>query len=527
MDITWLLFAFVLGFLAFRVGFPPLVGYLLAGFGLNYFDVVGGEVLQEIADIGILLLLFTIGLKLSVKSLFRPYIYGSAVLHIILISVFFWGVILVVNWVFDIFLGLQPEQALLAAFALSFSSTVFAVKVLEEKGEMGALHGKVAIGVLVMQDVFAVIFLTVSTGKMPELWAIGLLIGLWPARYLLAKLIQMVGHGEILLLLGIVLALGGAELFALAGLKPDLGALLLGVILSGVDKSKELSRQLLELKDLFLVGFFLSIGLGAEIELWHLAVVFVLISLMLVKSSLYFFIFVRFKLRARTSFLSTLALSNYSEFGLIVAALGVKQGMLPDSMLVIIAITVAVSFIISAPLNVAAQQLYGKFSVALRRLESNRRLDIDEPIDIKDSNVLIFGMGRVGMGAYDELAKDARCRVLGVDSNPEKIVGHKQRGRDVIIGDATDFDFWSKLSLSHVSVIMLSMPNYIENKITLERIKSKNFQGKVAVIAKYSDHTEQLNESGADAAYNIYAEAGSGFANHVSELLDQVSSNKS
>ena len=167
--------AFILGFLARQVGLPPLVGFLIAGFVLNGFGIEGGEALQTLADLGVTLLLFSIGLKLDLKSLAKPEVWAGASLHMIITVVAFGAGVFGLGMLgLPFFTDLTFPLAVLIAFALSFSSTVFAVKILEEKGEMGAMHGQVSIGILIMQDIFAVLFLTFSLGKLPSPWAI------WP-----------------------------------------------------------------------------------------------------------------------------------------------------------------------------------------------------------------------------------------------------------------------------------------------------------------------------------------------------------
>jgi len=126
-----------------------------------------------------------------------------------------------------VFAGMDVDTALLVGFALSFSSTVFAVKALEPRGEMGALHGQIAIGILVVQDIAAVVFLALSSAKLPSAWALLLLL-LLPLRPVLTTLLHRIGRGELQILFGFLLALGGAEVFELVSLKGDLGALALG-----------------------------------------------------------------------------------------------------------------------------------------------------------------------------------------------------------------------------------------------------------------------------------------------------------
>ena len=231
-DVVWIAVAFVMGLLSRAVGLPPLVGFLAAGFLLNLQGIASGEMLETLSDLGITLLLFVVGLKLNLATLGRPQVWAVAGLHMAcVVAVFGAGIfglaLLGLPYLGDIAL----PQAVLIAFALSFSSTVFAVKVLEERGEMASLHGRIAIGILIMQDLAAVLFLAVSTGKWPSPWAL-LVFLLFPLKPLLHQLLQRVGHGELLVLYGFLLALGGAEAFELVGLKGDLGALIIGVFVA-------------------------------------------------------------------------------------------------------------------------------------------------------------------------------------------------------------------------------------------------------------------------------------------------------
>jgi predicted Kef-type K+ transport protein len=181
-DVTWISLAFFLGLLARLISLPPLVGFLATGFVLNYLGIASGEMLQKLADLGITLLLFTVGLKLNLKVLIRPQVWAVTALHISIIIVLFGAAIFGLALLgISLFSGLDLKLSLMLAFALSFSSTIFAVKFLEDKGEMKSLHGRIAIGILVMQDLAAVIFLVASTGNFPSPWAL-LLFLLIPRR---------------------------------------------------------------------------------------------------------------------------------------------------------------------------------------------------------------------------------------------------------------------------------------------------------------------------------------------------------
>ena len=530
MDPLWILTAFILGFLAFRLGLPPLVGYLIAGFVLQAFGVEGGETLERIADLGVMLLLFSIGLKLHLRSLMRPEIWAGASIHMMVtIIVFGLGIFALSFSGLSVFSALDFKLALMVAFALSFSSTVFAVKVLEERGEMSSMHGRVAIGILIMQDIFAVVFLTFSTGKIPSPWAIVLVGGLLAVRPLLLAILDRVGHRELVLLFGVFLALGlGAAGFELVGLKPDLGALVAGVLVASHVKSEEMAKALLSFKDLFLVGFFLSIGLSGGPTLQAFGVAAGLTVVVVFKVALFYLLLTRFMLRARTATLASLSLANYSEFGLLVGAIGVKNGWIGNEWLIIIALALSLSFILASPLNTAANSIFERWAKQLRSFETKRRHPDDQPIDPGEAEIAVFGMGRVGTAAFEDMRDRYGDVVIGVDFDANAVKEHQTAGRNVIFGDAADVDFWERASSSgnlKIRLVMLAMPEHSANLQAVKEITARKFGAIIAATAKFDDEVEELKQAGAQAVFNYYAEAGYGFAEHAHELLDKPARN--
>jgi len=520
-DIIAIGIAYALGLAARFVGLPPLVGYLLAGFGLYATGSQLTSTLSEFSEMGVTLLLFSIGLKLRLRSLLMPQIWAVASLHM-LVTVVVTAMFIIVMGVIGVslFAGLDPSVVALVAFALSFSSTVFAVKVLEEKGEMNSLYGRISIGILIMQDIAAVVFLAISAGKIPSVWALSLLL-LIPLRPLLYRLLERSGRGELQILFGLTLALGGAQLFELVSVKGDLGALILGVMLANHARSAELAHQLLGFKDLFLVGFFLSIGLSGPLSWDAIAIGLLLLLLVPFKALLFFILFSKFNLRARTSLLGSLSLANYSEFGLIVAAISVSNGWLGSEWLIIIAIALSLSFIVAAPLNSTSYRLYQRMRARLLAFETTQHIAEEEDIDPGDTHVIIFGMGRVGSGAYDAMRQRMGEQVLGVDYDEDTVKKLKASNRHVIHGSATDPDFWNRMHLDFdsVSLILLAMPNARENLYAARQLKEAGYGGKIAAVAKYADEIEALKRAGVHAAFNLYAEAGAGFAEHVCHEL--------
>lgn len=534
MDLLFISVAFVSGLLVRQVGLPPLVGFLVAGFGLNLCGVEGGESLQDFGDFGVTLLLFTIGLKLKLQSLARPQVWGVATLHMLVTVLVFTLALLGLSALsLGLFAGLEPKVALILAFALSFSSTVFAVKALEECGELSSLHGRISIGILIMQDIFAVAFLVLSTGKVPSIWAFALLAGLFVARPVLSRLIERSGHGELLLLFGLLLTIAGASAFEAVRLKGDLGALMAGMLVAHHPKAGELADKLLSFKDLLLVGFFLNIGLTGVPTLSGLMAACILVLVLPLKVSLFFFLMTRMRLRGRTAFLGSLSLANYSEFGLIVGTVAVANGWLPADWLVTLAVGLSASFVLASPLNARGHTLYGRWSRLLVRFETPQRLPEDELIDCGDPEVVVVGMGRTGTAAYDALRQRYGDWVLGMDFNEAKVKTHSAAGRRVILGDATDVDFVARLEKTpgrRLRLLLLAMPNVEANltatRLMTDRLRALGVADRVtlAAVALHDDDVTVLKEAGVGAAFNLYADAGAGFALHAIEHLESLPS---
>ena len=515
-DVVWIFIAFVLGYLAKSMRLPPLVGFLAAGFLLNIQGVVSGEMLAKLSDLGITLLLFIVGLKLNIRTLARPQVWAVTCLHTSIIVVLFGAIIFALAFTgIPIISGLSVEQSLIVAFALSFSSTVFVVKVLEENGQMAALHGRIAIGILIVQDLAAVVFLALSTGVWPSYWALLLLL-LIPLRPLLHLILQRVGHGELLILYGFLLAMGGAQAFQLVELKGDLGALVLGVLMANHPKADELAKTMLGFKDLFLLGFFLSIGLSGPLTPESFLIGALIVPFMFIKSALFFALLTRFKLRARTALIASSNLNNFSEFGLIVSAISVVNGWIPAEWLIIIAIALSLSYVIAALINSRLSRIYAKYRPGLMKFQTDQRLPDEQMIKVDDVDILVLGMGRIGSGAYDSLSGLYGNRVIGIDVDPVTVAKQCEEGRRALIGDPSGSDFWDRVPhMDTLDLVLLALPKLSMNLEIIEQLKATSFSGTIAATAWFADEADRLKEAGATTAFNIYNEAGAGFASHV------------
>ncbi|MFN7213594.1 MAG: cation:proton antiporter [Lysobacteraceae bacterium] len=495
--------ALLFGLLARAIGLPPLVGFLAAGFALHAADERwdwipdrGIAAVGHLAHIGVLLLLFTVGLKLKIGQIAQPAVVGGGLLHGAVVVALFAPVLVLA-------VGIGGTEALLVAIALSFSSTVLAAKMLEGKRELSAFYGRVAIGILIVQDLVALAALALWGGKSPSPWAV-LPLGLPLLRPLLFRLLDRCGHDELLVLagLGLALMLGGMG-FAAFGVSGELGALLVGMLVAGHPRARELGNTLWAMKEVFLVAFFLQIGLAGLPTASDWAVAGLLLLALPFKAALFFGLLLAFRLRARNAFLAALALGAYSEFGLIVAV-GVP-GL--EAWLTPIAMAVALSFAVAAPLNRSAQALYERFEPALARWQRQARHPDEIPPALGHARALVFGMGRTGTAAYDTLG-GALGEVVGLDADPYRVREHQQSGRQVVMADAEDGDFWRSVDLGGMGVAVLAMDAIEAKRTAARQLRARGFRGPIVAHALFADHVALLRADGVDDAHLTLHEAG-------------------
>ena len=517
LDIIWLIVAFVFGLGAHVVGLPPLVGYLFAGVVLKLTGYVPTTLFFTLAEFGVILLLFSIGLRLSPSSLLRPQVWGVAGVHMVL-SLLCAGAIFVLLLAagLPMFRDMAGGTMVFIGFALSLSSTVFAVQIFQGRDEQGARYSQIAVGILIFQDIMAVLVMAATIGEPPPLWAIGFLL-LIPLRKWIRLGLDRIGHDELLVLFGVVFALGGGELFEMAGLRGDLGALLLGMLMAGHARAYELSQSLLGFRNLFLIAFFVSIGLQVTPSWEILLAACLLLPLLFLKSILLFLVMLLFRLRARTAALGTLSLATYSEFALILGAFMVQRGWLSGDWLAVITLAVALSFIISVPFNVFAHRLYVRYGSMLTRFQSPVLTDDERPIEPGRVDVLIFGMGHIGIGAYDALGKHGDMAMLGVDFDRDAVQRLIGEGYRVIRASATDPEFWERFQLAHQEIryILLTMPILESQLFVAQQLRDMGYEGRLIAIARYPEHADALRRAGVDHVLEPASLVGAGLADYV------------
>ncbi|UCH26981.1 MAG: cation:proton antiporter [Trueperaceae bacterium] len=502
MEVVWLGLAYVLGIGAKRLGLPTLIGYLVAGFALSALGYEADTILGELAHMGVLLLLFTVGLKLRLRNLLRFEVWGIGLIQLVLVG----GLIAVLLLV----VGLSVSGATFVAVCLAFSSTVLAAKVLEERRELTSFHGRVAMGLLILQDIVAVAMMAVVGAGRITPWVL-LLLALPLLGQLLSRLLEASGHAELLLLYGVALALASAALFELGGLSGELGAIVAGGLLAQSSRSGELSDILWGLKEVYLVAFFIEIGLIGLPSADALLIGVLLLLLVPLKMASLLRLLLLGNLRARSAFLTSLALASHSEFALIAARAGVDAGLIDSDLLATLGIAVAFSYVLAAPLNRVAHALTDRLEPLLVRFETRRDHPDEAPVTLGAARALIIGMGRTGSAAYNTL-RAAGEHVVGFDTDPAALELCLKRGQRVLYGDAEDPTLWAQLELGGLDMVLLTLPD-LEAKLRAARhARARGFTGTVAASNYLAEEDVLLREAGVSFTFNPLAEAGSRMA---------------
>lgn len=507
MELLWIATAYGSGLLASALRLPPLVGYLAAGYLLHMVGAGNVSSLARLAELGILLLLFTVGLKLKPAALFRREVLGVGGLHMLVVA----GLSGLVFFA----LGGRVTGGLLLGTSLAFSSTVLAVKVLEDGRELGSFHGRAALGILIFQDIVAVAILALAGGTSPTPWALGLLF-LPLLRPLAIRMFDASQSDELRLLLGVTLAFAGGEMARAVGMAEDLGALLMGVLLAGHRDSADLAKKLWGLKEVFLVAFFLQIGLAGLPDRTQIVQALALIGLLPLQAMLFFVLLLLVGLRARTAFVASLALMTYSEFALIASSVIIDAGLLAPGWKPVLGVAVATSLALAAPLCRYANHLYAWLEPYLSRYERRIPHPDEAPTDIGTAQWLVIGMGRTGIAAYRALENQGE-RVLGLDADPTRVRAQYEAGQRVVYGDAEDHQLWEKLPLARIKGIILTLPDSAARRSATVQLRKIGYTGLIGATAFHPDEDASLYRSQADVVFHPLTEAGERLAERMLE----------
>lgn len=505
---------------------PLIVAFIAAGILLGPSALSWVESTDEVellAQMGIALLLFVVGLKLDLHIIrtMGPVALATGLGQVLFTSVF--------GFLIALALGMSPVAALYVGVALTFSSTIIIVKLLSDKKEIDALHGRIAVGFLIVQDIVVVLVmigltaLGAGTGAeagnlaVEMLWVLLKGIAMLGAVAVLMKYVvptvtrHMAQSSELLVLFAIAWAVALATLGDVLGFSKEVGAFLAGVSLASTPFREVIGARLVSLRDFLLLFFFIELGSGLEIASLgaQIGPALIFSAFVLLGNPLIVIIIMGIMgYRKRTAFLAGLTVAQISEFSLILAALGLSLGHLESDTVGLITLVGLITISGSTYLILYSHQLYDRLAPMLSIFE-RRHPYREGAYDTDDSvrpDIVIFGLGRYGCGIADKL-KARGSKVLGVDIDPEVVRLQAGEHMQVRFGDAEDPEFLETLPLQKVSWIVSTARERDVNMAMLQTLKREGFVGKIAVTASNNRDAALLASAGADLVLRPFADA--------------------
>ena len=518
-----LLLAAAIGVVALRLHQPLIVAFIALGVlvGPSGLDVIGAtEAIHLLAELGLALLLFVVGLRLDV-SLIRTM--GKVVLATSLGQVAFTTIF---GYLICLALGMDQITSLYVSIALTLSSTIIIVKLLSDKREADSLHGRIAVGLLIVQDLLVILVmigLTAFAGNndmssgilLVVTKGIALLVGLGFLMYfVLPRLVgELARSPELLVLFAIAWAVGLASMSDFLGFSREVGAFLAGISLASTAYREVLGARLVSLRDFLLLFFFVDLGIRLDISVLGSQVwasiplsLFVLIGNPLIMMAIMGFM----GYRKRTGFLAGVLIAQISEFSLILAALGFSLGHIHEDTVGLITLVGLITIGLSTYMILYSQVLYERLSPYLgvfqRRIPHREESIQGAPGIVPRSEFILFGLGRYGTGIASHLLSGGRT-LLGVDFDPQAVKAWNQRGWPARFGDAEDPEFPSTLPLSEARWVISTVPDRSANISLIDSVQSHGFKGSIAVTARNAEDARIMGRANADLVFTPFTDA--------------------
>ena len=539
-----LTFSTLLGVIGQKLRQPLLIMFLAAGIlvgpaGLGI--IASYQQIELLAQMGIALLLFIVGLKLDLH-LIRTI--GSVALATGLGQIIFTSVI---GFVIALALGMSFISAAYVAVALTFSSTIIIVKLLSDKKEIDSLHGQIALGFLIVQDIAAILALVVLTtfaspvSKYGSVYLSSLIIaakglGLLGIvavlmKYVLPQLTRRISHSqEMLMLFAISWAVALGACSELLGFSKEVGAFLAGVSLASTDYRDYIGARLTSIRDFLLLFFFIDLGsrldwssVGSQLGASALFSVFVLIGNPLIVLA----IMGLMGYRRRTGFLAGLTVAQISEFSLIVAALGLSIGHITKETMGLITLVGVVTIFASTYMILYSGALYRVLSRPLKLFERRnpyREAVIDTVKDAPSVDVILVGLGDYGSGLADHLLRRGKT-IVGVDFDPAVLERCCTLGLSVLYGDMADPEIHEQLPLNEARWVVSTVRSKELNLSLVQHLRNRGYDGKVALTASNQEEASDYEKAGIHLVFRPFADASEQAVDALTYAMDFLPKN--
>ncbi len=522
-----LLTAAVIGAFGVRLRQPLIVAYIVVGIAVGPSAlgwVTAHDQIDLLAQIGVTLLLFVVGLKLDMHLVRNL---GSVALATGLGQLLF---TIVFGYLIALALGMAAMTALYVAVALTFSSTIIIVKLLSDKREVDSLHGRIAIGFLIVQDLVVVLAMIalaafgrggaeVPLGReLARVLAAGaaFLVGvLVLMRRALPWLLQQLARiSELLVLFSVAWAVGLAAFGEWLGFSKEVGAFLAGVSIASTPFRDAIGARLVSLRDFLLLFFFIHLGAGLDLDLLGGAVLpaVVFSAFVLIGNPLIVMVIMGMMgYRKRTGFLAGLTVAQISEFSLILMGLGAALGHVDQATVGLVTLVGLITIGLSTYMILYSGPLYRLLAPALGIFERKipyreETPEEQETLRLPRVDVLIFGLGTYGSSIARRLRRRGQ-QVVGVDFDPQVLRYWREQGVPVLYGDMEDPDLLEHLPIRHTRWVLSAVPDRNATTSLVSLLRAAHFPGKLALTARSEAEAEHYRALGADLVLRPFADA--------------------
>jgi CPA2 family monovalent cation:H+ antiporter-2 len=503
--------ALIGGMVAHRLKQPVILGYLVVGIiiGPNALGWVSDQTMIEaVATMGVSLLMFTLGLEISIsqfRQVGRVGLWGGLIQIMVTIGAGLFSGLLIFQW--------SLPESILFGLIISLSSTAVCFKILTDRGELDSVHGRIMIAILILQDVSVVVMMLaipflsgnvdniflaagIAIGKMAAFVAAGILAGLWLLPWLMGK-VGGVRSKELFLLTVLVLCLGAAAGTQFFGLSTVFGSFLVGLILRRTRFIHQALAEITPLRDIFATLFFVSLGMLLDPQFvfqhWKLLLALVA-SIIIIKTLVVYGVLRGFGYSGRIAVLAGAGLFQIGEFGFILAQGGVAGGFASVDFYDLVIGSAIVTMLLT-PLSMSlVSRLYHRFSRFSDGIIINDAPVVPDLTGFKNG-VVIAGYGRIGQSVAYGL-KSAGIPFVVVDIDPERISEAHSCDNSCVFGDASNTRVLSYLNLKNVRALVVAFPDPLATITTVKAALEINPKLHIIVRAHRGRDAKQLKQLG-------------------------------
>lgn len=509
---------------------PVILAYILAGIIIGPFgnlQLNNAETLQAMGEFGVALLLFILGLEFKLKEL--KSVGKQAIIIGCLQIIITWGL----GFAICLLLGFSFAISLLLGLSLAFSSTIAIVSILSDKREINSLHGKITVGILLVQDIAAILLLVFLPKLHDVVGVSSYLVLFFPvvlkavfltgvifllSKTILPKVLHRIASSiDTLLLFSLAWVMGVAAFTSssLIGFPIAIGGFLAGVSLANATESIQIVAKVRTLRDFFLTIFFVTLGMQMSFDYVlenFFLIVIVILFVMVLKPFIVLVLIGLFGYKKRTSFLTAITTGQISEFSLIVVFLGSKLGYISSEISSFMAVVSMVTFVTSTYVMTHAKKIYPYIDRYISFVEKSHVLEKKTAIT-KDHIVLIGARG-IGENIL-KAAQEGKEDVLVVDFNPDVIALLKEKGIKHIFGDISDLEIQESAQVHNAKLIISTVPEKESNLLLIDGFKRRNGTGILIAVADNRHDAKALYSKGAD--YVVLPDVIGGI--HIAQLI--------